>query len=210
MADHLFDPFIVRALIGAPPAPLTLAVDRDLANPLLDMDDATKVESGPDGAIVRIGKTLPSSTPSTPAYSARPRLLAEAIDAGGGGLSEGVQRLADRGEARTLDITGLPGSTSTIRRLWPRRRRCSRPDRRQRWQRAVFSGSATSWRGRSFLYALALAVGAALLEWLKFRHATQPVSTEIYIALLAIGFIALGLWAGRKLTPRPAPAVPPQ
>ena len=32
------------------------------------------------------------------------------------------------------------------------------------------------------------------------------ISTEIYIALLAIGFIALGMWAGRRLTPRPAPA----
>ncbi|HEV7661879.1 MAG TPA: helix-turn-helix transcriptional regulator [Allosphingosinicella sp.] len=55
-------------------------------------------------------------------------------------------------------------------------------------------------------YALALALGAVLLEWLKYRHSTQLASTEIYIALLAIGFIALGLWAGRKLTPRPAPA----
>lgn len=55
-------------------------------------------------------------------------------------------------------------------------------------------------------YALALAVGAVLLEWLKYRHVTRLVSTDLYIGLLALGFVALGLWAGRKLTPRPAPA----
>jgi DNA-binding CsgD family transcriptional regulator len=53
------------------------------------------------------------------------------------------------------------------------------------------------------LYALALAVAAASLEWLKFRYVTRIQSTEIYIGLIAVGFVALGLWAGRLLTPRP-------
>lgn len=56
------------------------------------------------------------------------------------------------------------------------------------------------------LYALALALGAAALEWLRFRHWTRAVPTDYYIFAVAIAFIALGLWAGRKLTPRPAPA----
>jgi DNA-binding CsgD family transcriptional regulator len=56
------------------------------------------------------------------------------------------------------------------------------------------------------LYALALALAATALEWLKYRHWTRILSTEIYIFLIAAGFIALGLWAGRRLTPRPAPA----
>ena len=55
------------------------------------------------------------------------------------------------------------------------------------------------------LYALALALAAAALEWLKFRHVTRLHSTEVYVGLLAIGFIVLGLWAGRLLTPRPRP-----
>ena len=56
------------------------------------------------------------------------------------------------------------------------------------------------------LYALALALAAAALQWLEYRHVTRAFSTEIYIALIALGFVALGIWAGRRLTPRPAPA----
>ena len=106
MSDHLFDPAIVRALIDAPPADLTLAVDRDLGGPLLDMDDATKVETDQAGAIVRIGKQLDRfDAIDTGLFRATPA-LAEAIRAGGGSLSEGVQRLADAGRAMTLDVTG--------------------------------------------------------------------------------------------------------
>lgn len=107
MTDHLFDPEIVRRLAEAPPAPLTLAIDRDLANPLVDMDDATRVETEAGGAIVRIGKSLERfDAIDTGLFRATPA-LAEAIGAGGGSLSEGVQRLADQGLARTLDVTGL-------------------------------------------------------------------------------------------------------
>jgi choline kinase len=107
MADHLFDPAIARRLIDAPGVALTLAVDRDLANPLLDMDDATKVETGPSGAIVRIGKVIERfDAIDTGLFRATPALAA-AIAEGGGSLSEGVQRLADRGLAATIDATGL-------------------------------------------------------------------------------------------------------
>lgn len=106
MSDHLFDPAIVAGLIAAPPAALTLAVDRDLDGPLLDMDDATKVETAESGAIVRIGKTLDCfDVVDTGLFRATPA-LAEAIAAGGGSLSDGVQRLADKGQAMILDVTG--------------------------------------------------------------------------------------------------------
>ncbi len=62
------------------------------------------------------------------------------------------------------------------------------------------------WRQVVF-YALALALAAAGLEWLRFRHVTRIDSTEIYVAILAIAFIALGIWVGRKLTPQPRPAI---
>ena len=55
------------------------------------------------------------------------------------------------------------------------------------------------------LYALALALGAAVLQWLEYRYLARAYSAEIYIGLLAVGFTALGLWAGRRLTPQTAP-----
>jgi choline kinase len=111
MSDHLFDPAIVRLLLAAPAAALTLAVDRDLANPLLDMDDATKVALGADGAILRIGKNLERfDAIDTGLFRATPALAAaiEAAlaDGGAGSLSEGVQRLAARGDAMTVEIEG--------------------------------------------------------------------------------------------------------
>jgi DNA-binding CsgD family transcriptional regulator len=54
-----------------------------------------------------------------------------------------------------------------------------------------------------FLYALALAAAAAALQWLEHRYLMRTFSTGLYTALLAVGFIGLGLWAGRKLTPGP-------
>ncbi|MES2098175.1 MAG: LuxR C-terminal-related transcriptional regulator [Pseudomonadota bacterium] len=55
------------------------------------------------------------------------------------------------------------------------------------------------WR-TAILYALGLAVAAVALEQLKFRYAAQQVSTDIYVGLLALGFSALGLWVGHRLT----------
>lgn len=111
MADHLFDPAIVAGLVSAPAADLTLAVDRAVDSPLVDLDDATKVELGPDGAIARIGKRLERfDAIDTGLFRATPA-LAEAIRAnvtggGEGSLSAGVQRLADDARARALDVSG--------------------------------------------------------------------------------------------------------
>lgn len=112
MADHLFDPALARRLIAAGAgAALRLAVDRDLGSDLLDLSDATKVEVGPGGEIVRIGKNLTGfDAVDTGLFHATPELAAAiraVIDAGGGGsLSEGVQRLADARRALTLEVQG--------------------------------------------------------------------------------------------------------
>ena len=63
------------------------------------------------------------------------------------------------------------------------------------------------WR-TILLYAVALAAAAFALSWLEYRYYARVFSTEIYIGLLAIGFVALGIWAGVKLTPRRAAAEP--
>ena len=52
------------------------------------------------------------------------------------------------------------------------------------------------------LYALALALGVAALEWLEYRYLIRTFPTEIYIVLVALAFAGLGLWAGQKLTSR--------
>jgi 1L-myo-inositol 1-phosphate cytidylyltransferase len=111
MSDHLFDPQIALNLIrtGNRGAAVTLAVDRALSGPLLDIDDATKVQVDEAGRIVRIGKRIdPYDAIDTGIFLATPA-LAEAIrrdvaTGGGGSLSEGVQRLAEDRLAFTLDI----------------------------------------------------------------------------------------------------------
>jgi 1L-myo-inositol 1-phosphate cytidylyltransferase len=111
MSDHLFDPEIVQALIASdtPGRGLTLAIDRRLENPLVDLEDVTRVESGPDGAIRHIGKWIePYDAFDTGVFLATPMLIQAILDdvaaGGNGGLSSGVQRLADQGLAHTLDI----------------------------------------------------------------------------------------------------------
>ena len=112
MSDHILDPGIVRGLVEGEPAGdgVILAVDRNLSGPLLDIDDATKVAVDGAGRIVAIGKQIDRyDAIDTGAFRAGPGLVAaieEAIAAGGAGsLSEGVQRLAGHGRARTRDVS---------------------------------------------------------------------------------------------------------
>jgi choline kinase len=113
MSDHLFDPAILAATIAGRPAgaELVLAADYDIGNPELDLDDATKIDSGPDGRIRRIGKAVSGyNAIDTGIFVATPALfgaIQASVAAGAAGsLSEGVQRLADRGTAYVSDIEG--------------------------------------------------------------------------------------------------------
>jgi len=54
------------------------------------------------------------------------------------------------------------------------------------------------------LYALPLALAVTLLNWLEYRYLAGAFSIEIYVALVAAAFVALGIWTGSKLTPRRA------
>jgi 1L-myo-inositol 1-phosphate cytidylyltransferase len=114
MSDHLFDPEIARRAVAAGQASgaaLTLAIDRDWRRESLDLDDATKVALDGD-RIAAIGKQLAQfDAVDTGIFYARPALAAaiqSAVDAGkAGSLSDGVQRLAETGQARVADATGL-------------------------------------------------------------------------------------------------------
>lgn len=108
MADHLFDPAIVRCAIAAPDAPLTLAIDRRLDNPLVDLDDVTRVRTDGD-AIVAIGKHLSDYDAfDCGVFAVDGRFhdaLRASIAAGGAGsISAGVQALATNRAARITDI----------------------------------------------------------------------------------------------------------
>jgi 1L-myo-inositol 1-phosphate cytidylyltransferase len=111
MADHIFSGPILRQLAGQGGADrgVTLAIDRRIASPLIDPDDATWVKMDEAGRIRAIGKTIPVyDAVDCGAFLATPELaraIAEAIAAGkSGSLSDGMQRLADAGRAQTMDV----------------------------------------------------------------------------------------------------------
>ena len=111
MADHIFAAPILRNLAkaGAPGRGVTLAIDRRVADPRIDPDDATWVRTGENGRILAIGKTISAyDAVDCGAFLATPALaeaIAAAISAGrAGSLSDGMQRLADAGAAFTMDI----------------------------------------------------------------------------------------------------------
>lgn len=108
MADHLCEPAIIARMIAAPAVPLALAVDRRLDNPLVDLDDVTRVRTNGD-RITAIGKHLAD-------YDAFDcgiftvdhrfhRALRGVIARGEtGSISAGVESLAATGDALAVDI----------------------------------------------------------------------------------------------------------
>jgi hypothetical protein len=49
------------------------------------------------------------------------------------------------------------------------------------------------------LYGLALAAGAVTLEWLEYKIWARAHAGTVYVALIAAGFLGLGIWVGRRL-----------
>jgi len=52
------------------------------------------------------------------------------------------------------------------------------------------------------IYSIGIAIAAYALQWLEYQYAVRLFSTEIYILIIAIGFAALGVWVGNRLTAR--------
>lgn len=112
MSDHVFDPSIARKLIESPlkDGEISLGVDMDLKNPLVNLDDVTKVKTK-DGKIQEIGKDLQDFNAfdtgvfhCTPAiFSAIERSSKERDDTS---LSGGIRVLAAENQANTVDISG--------------------------------------------------------------------------------------------------------
>ena len=113
MADHMFDAAILARLAGegGPDRDVTLAIDRQIDNPLVDPDDATWVQTDSAGRITAIGKTIERfNAVDCGAFLATQALadaIRTAIAAGkSGSLSDGMQVLADRDRAATMDVGG--------------------------------------------------------------------------------------------------------
>lgn len=54
------------------------------------------------------------------------------------------------------------------------------------------------------LYGVAMALGATLLQWIRYRHVVQMFTTEVYVGAVAVLFTGLGIWVGLRLA-RPTP-----
>lgn len=52
------------------------------------------------------------------------------------------------------------------------------------------------------VYAVALAAGAFVLQWLQYNYLVRTLTPEFYVVLIALAFTGLGIWAGYRLTPR--------
>ena len=110
MADHLFDPAILHLLVQSPPTGgvgVHLAVDFDLENDLVDLDDVTRVRVR-DGVIDDIGKGLAEYNGYDTGIFHCTRAILDAIETssarGDTSLSDGMRVLTEAGKARAVDI----------------------------------------------------------------------------------------------------------
>jgi CDP-L-myo-inositol myo-inositolphosphotransferase len=109
MSDHVVDPAIYRTLQETPArGGLVLAIDQKLST-IFDMDDATKVCVGPDNSIAEIGKELTRYDAVDTGVFRCDLALFDALQAyydvhGDVSLSNGVQTLASKGQARVADV----------------------------------------------------------------------------------------------------------
>ena len=113
MADHLFDPDLARALTvhALPDGEIALVVDRDTHNPLIDMEDVTRVKME-DGKIRDIGKGLADFDGfdtgiflcSTAIFKALERSREKGGDTT---LSGAVRGLAAEGRAKAIPASGF-------------------------------------------------------------------------------------------------------
>ncbi|MGB3740246.1 MAG: NTP transferase domain-containing protein, partial [Pontixanthobacter sp.] len=111
MADHMFAHGLLERLVhdATTDDAVTLAADRRTNHPSIDPDDATWVETDAKGRIRTIGKDIARfDAVDCGAFVAGPQLasgIRHAIERGRpGSLSDGMQVLADRGQAATIDI----------------------------------------------------------------------------------------------------------
>lgn len=55
------------------------------------------------------------------------------------------------------------------------------------------------------LWALVLAIGAFVLQWLEYRFLVRTFSWQVYVGLIGVAFAAGGVWIGWRLAARARP-----
>jgi len=55
------------------------------------------------------------------------------------------------------------------------------------------------------IYGVILAVASLGMRWIEYRYLVRAYSVEVYVALVALAFLGLGVWAGARLFERPPP-----
>jgi len=111
MCDHLFDPEIIRSLMGSTlePDTVTLAVDFNVAGSINDLDDVTRVKCV-NGRIENIGKVIRDfNAIDTGVFLCTP-VIFDALEAsqaaGDDSISGAMNVLARKGKARAFDVHG--------------------------------------------------------------------------------------------------------
>ena len=64
--------------------------------------------------------------------------------------------------------------------------------------------SAITWPQLA-LYGLLLAAGTLALDWVQYQRLARSRTGDLYLALVALAFLAIGLWAGSRLLARRVP-----
>ncbi len=111
MSDHLFDPSIVKQVLASDlgEGEITLAVDGNITNPIIDFEDVTRVRYD-NGKIQNIGKELSSYNAfDTGIFYCTPAIfdaLEKSSGKGDTSLSGAVRILAKNGKANVLGING--------------------------------------------------------------------------------------------------------
>ena len=112
MSDHIFDKSILEDLMQEKVADgeIILAVDYNLKNKTVDVDDVTKVLVDNKGRIINIGKNIKKyNTYDTGIFLCSPvifKALEESSANGDTSLSAGIKILAKKEKARVFDIRG--------------------------------------------------------------------------------------------------------
>lgn len=70
------------------------------------------------------------------------------------------------------------------------------------------AGTGPAMWMRVVAYGALLAAGTLALQWLDYRRLALAHADEVYILLIALGFLGLGVWVGVRLfAPPPPPPV---